>query len=79
MEAAREIAERYRAGLVRWENGEPFENTADEPAAVLAVLKDIERELVALGGAPDPELADVIDIVGGAFPGARLVDVRKLQ
>jgi hypothetical protein len=47
---------------------------SDDLASILAVLKDIERELVALG---DPELAEVVGAVETAFPGARMVEVRR--
>jgi hypothetical protein len=42
-------------------------------------FRDIECELIALGGAPDLELARAIEAVECALPGARLVDVRKLK
>ena len=59
MTAARTLAARMR-GLT-------------EPAAILGALKNFERELAALGGEYDPQLAEVIDIVQRSFPGARLV------
>jgi hypothetical protein len=40
---------------------------------------DIERELTALGGAPDKVLAEAVAMVERSFPGARLVEVRKLR
>jgi hypothetical protein len=78
LSAAREIAQRCGARLVRWEHGEPADE-ADDPSSILAVLRDIERELVALGGAPDPELAKTVETVKRSFPGSRLVDVRTLN
>jgi hypothetical protein len=70
--AAREIADRCAARLVQWEDGEPI-RAADDPASILAVLRDIERELIEIGGSPDPELAEVVEMVESTFPGARLV------
>ena len=78
MAAAREIAWRCGERLMVWANGEPADLT-DDPIRILHALQDIERELVALGGAPDPELADAIKGVTDTFPGATLVAVRKLQ
>ena len=78
MPAARMIAERCSARLVQAHDGEPVDE-ADDPASFLAVLQDIERELIALGGFPDPELAGAIGAVEASFPGACLVDVRRLQ
>jgi hypothetical protein len=77
MPAARMIAERCSARLVQSHDGEPVDE-ADAPASFLAVLQDIERELIASGGGPDPELAGASGAVEAAFPGARLVAVRKL-
>jgi hypothetical protein len=48
MPAAREIAERWAARLVLWENGEPI-SEADDAASILAVLCDIEHELTTIG------------------------------
>jgi hypothetical protein len=78
MPAAREIAERWSARLVRWENGEPVDE-ADDPASSLAVLRGIERELTALGGVPDPALAEAVAVVEGAFPGSQLVEIRRKE
>jgi putative transposase len=78
MPAARMIAERCSARLVQSHDGEPVDE-ADAPASFLAVLQDIERELIASGGGPDPELAGASGAVEAAFPGARLVAVRKLK
>ncbi len=46
---------------------------------MLAVVRQIERELIALGAVPDPELANAVALVTAAFPGAGLIEVRKLQ
>ncbi len=68
MPVVRELAERLT----------PFAR-ASAPAAMLAVLIAFEDEFIALGGAPDPELADTAAMIERTFPGARLVEVRKLQ
>ncbi len=78
MPAARMIAERCSARLVESHYGEPVDE-ADNPASVLAMLQQIEHELIALGGCPDPELGGAINAVEALFPGARLLDVCKLQ
>ena len=44
----------------------------------LGILRNVESELLALGGAPDPELAGAVEMVRQVFPGARLVEI-KLQ
>jgi hypothetical protein len=49
----------------------------DDPASILWVLRDIERELIAFRGASDPELVEAVAMVQRSFAGARLVDVRK--
>jgi hypothetical protein len=72
--AARETADRWAARLIGQRDGEVNEG-ADLPT-ILAVRRDIERELVAWGVA-QPELAEAV--AEDAFPGARLVAVRKLQ
>jgi hypothetical protein len=36
---------------------------AVDPAAILGALRDFEQELVALGGAPDPELTETVAMV----------------
>jgi hypothetical protein len=73
--AACEIAERFAARLVRWEHGRPvFES--DDPGRILGLLREIEGELIALGGAPDP-LVESVAMIQRAFPGTRLVEVRK--
>lgn len=56
---------------------EAFKNAA--PETILRKLESFEAQLIALGGAYDPELAEVIGLVNDAFPGSRLVEVRKLQ
>jgi len=40
------------------------------------VLRGIEGELTALGGAPDP-LLEAVSLVERTFPDARLFEVRK--
>jgi hypothetical protein len=75
MPVAREIAERCAARLVLWEDGEPIGET-DDPTSILEVLRDIERELIEIGGSPDPELAEAVEIVQRTFPGARLVKIQ---
>jgi hypothetical protein len=74
MPAAGGIAERCAAGLLHWEDGEPVWE-ADGPASILAVLDEIEGELIVLGGAPDPVI-EAVAMVQRAFLGARLVEVR---
>ncbi len=66
MPVVRELAERLA----------PFAHTSD-PAAILGVLRDFERELIALGGTPDPALAEAVAMVETVFPGARLIEVKK--
>jgi hypothetical protein len=75
MPAAREIAERCAARLLRSEDGELMLKSAN-PSDILEVLRDIESELIALGGAPDL-LAESVAMIEHAFPGSRLVEVRK--
>jgi hypothetical protein len=75
MPAAREIAERCASWLVRRDDGEPV-SEADDAASILAVLRDIERELIAIGSSPDPELAEAVEIVQGTFLDARLVKIQ---
>jgi hypothetical protein len=75
MPAAREIAQRCTERLLRRDNGEPVAE-ADDTAAILSALREIERELIALGATSDPELAEAVDRVTRAFPGSRLVEVR---
>jgi hypothetical protein len=70
MPAAREIVDRLRQVIAV-----PDLDTAE----ALSVLQAMEAELTALGGAYDPDLADAIGLVGAAFPGAQLIEVRKLQ
>jgi TubC N-terminal docking domain len=76
MAAAQEIADRCAFELLLWDNGEPL-GEADDPASVLNVLRNIERELVAIGGFPDPDVAQTIEMVERTFPGARLIDIRR--
>jgi hypothetical protein len=71
VDAAREIVAR----LGRWKNGKALDE-ADDPASIVAVLRNIERELIKLGGLLDPELAEVVEIVQRSFPGARLVKIQ---
>lgn len=78
MPAAREIAERCADWLVRWEDGEPVDE-ADDPASILTVFRDIERELTALGAQPDPELAETVALVEQAFPGAHFLGIKAPQ
>jgi len=69
MEAARQIVCRL----------EPLLHVREiDPVQALAVLRQIERDLIALGGAPDPELGEVVETVRRAFPSAGLVEI-KLQ
>jgi hypothetical protein len=56
----------------------PFARST-EPAAILTALRDFEHELIALGGAPDPPLAEAVGMVERRFPSARLVEVKKLR
>jgi hypothetical protein len=37
----------------------------------------MERELIALGGSPDPELAVAVAMMEQSFLGSRLLEVRK--
>jgi hypothetical protein len=74
--AARQIAERCAAQVLRWKDGEPvFER--EDLASILSVLRKIEGELIALGGAPDADLAEAMSMVRRTFPGTRLVKVGK--
>ncbi len=50
-----------------------------DPAAALTTLQSTEKELIALGAAPDLAVAEAVGLVTAAFPDARLVYVRKLQ
>jgi hypothetical protein len=52
---------------------------ATEPAAILSALRDFEHELIALGGAPDPHVDEAFGMVERSFPGACLVEVKKLK
>lgn len=79
MPAARLLAERLGAAMVRWEDGGPVSDVPDDPAVILRALQGFEGELIALGGAPDPELTKAVAMVERSFPGARLVEVRKLR
>ena len=45
----------------------PFARASDS-AALLGALRDFERELITLGGAPDPELAQAVGLVTATFP-----------
>jgi TubC N-terminal docking domain len=75
MPAASEIAERCTARLALWDHGEPV-SEADDAVSILAILRDIERELTAIGGYVDPELVETVEMVEHTFPGARLVKIR---
>jgi hypothetical protein len=44
-----------------------------EPAPMLNALQTLEGDLIDLGGAYDPELAETISMIQRALPGARLV------
>jgi hypothetical protein len=48
-----------------------------DSATILGALEAFEGELIKFGGASDPELAGIIDMVETQFPGARLVDLRR--
>lgn len=74
MDPAREIAERCDLRLSR--RGEDGSN---DPCLILAVLRNIERELTELGAEPDPELAEALGIIEVAFPSARLVEIRRKE
>jgi hypothetical protein len=50
-----------------------------DSATALGALQKLERELIALGGAVDAELAATVAMVERSFPGARLVEVRKVH
>jgi len=65
MPVYRELAERMR-GLAN-------------PTAIWSALQEFERDLIALGGAPDPELAGAVEVLECAFPGARLVEVKRIH
>jgi hypothetical protein len=75
MAAARQIADRCTEKLMHWREDDPV-FLVDDPGSILTVLRNIERELFRLGGAPDPELAEVVATVECNFPGARLVEIR---
>jgi hypothetical protein len=74
--AAREVAERCSARLFGREDDTSIDRS-DNLAIVLAALSDIERELITLGSTLDPELLKTIAMVEKAFPGVRLVDIRR--
>jgi hypothetical protein len=58
---------RYRlTDTVGGENGETI-GEVDDAASILAVLRDIKREVIAIGGSPDPELAEAVEIVERTF------------
>ncbi|MGO9450967.1 MAG: hypothetical protein ACLQDV_07960 [Candidatus Binataceae bacterium] len=73
------LAQRLADAMVQWENGEPVSDLPDDPTVILRSLQGFERELIALGGAPDRELAEAAAIVEAVFPCSRLVEVRKLR
>jgi hypothetical protein len=79
MAAAREIALRNAGSLSRFEGNCTTAHNGDNPAQILEALRKIERELLAFGGAPDPELTKMVESIETNFPGGRLVDVRALN
>jgi hypothetical protein len=50
------------------------ENPHTTPSDLLVVLRNIEFEVAALGGQPEPGLAEVIELVQSTFPEAFLVE-----
>jgi hypothetical protein len=68
MPAARAIVERLRPIL----NATEF-----DPAVALHHLEAVERELIAMGGEYDPELAAAIVAVESVFDSNRLVEVKR--
>jgi hypothetical protein len=44
-----------------------------------ASLQAVESELIAMGAEPDPEIAALVELVEGAFPGTQLIEVKKLN
>jgi hypothetical protein len=72
--AAREVAERSALRVPpRSKEG------SDDPSVILHVLRNMERELTELGATPDSNVQAAVDAVTAVFPGARLVEVRKLR
>ena len=67
MPVAREMAQRL----------EPLKDAS--PKAIFRALQGFERDLVALGGAPDQELLEAAEAVEGTFPGTRMVEVRRKE
>jgi len=65
--AARALAERLR----------PLAEADAE--AILAALEAFERELVELGGQPDPELLEAVEAVDSVFPRTQLVEIRQSE
>jgi hypothetical protein len=47
----------------------------------LACLQAVENELIAMGGRPDPEIAEAVQMVESVFPGSKLIEIKnnKLQ
>jgi hypothetical protein len=72
MAAARVVAQRLASTPG---DCKPGENSDD--AAILDVVRTIERELIALGGTYDTDLAASVSMVEGVFPGAPLVEVKE--
>jgi hypothetical protein len=46
---------------------------------ILHALQGFERKLIALGGRPDPALAQTVELVQRVFPGARVVGIKNPQ
>jgi hypothetical protein len=89
-ESAADIAEKALGLLDRWKcyivpGGRMAEvrqlaaklSELQEPAALLRGLQDFERDLIAVGGEYDRELAEAVAIVEFGFPGARLVKFKQ--
>ncbi len=60
--AARAIAKRYAACPLLDADAQA------DASVILAILQGIEREFIALGGGPDPELDEIATAVTIAFP-----------
>jgi len=69
-----ELVARLSHALVKWDDGEPVDEV-DDPHQICAALKSFEREVIAIGGEFNCELAEAVILIENAFPGGRLVGV----
>ena len=73
---ARELIVQRARELIIWDDGEPVSERSGA-AAIIAILKSIESDLIALGGVFDQELAGAIGTVESVFPDAHLIGLRE--